>query len=41
MGYFLQRIGMPGIINFLKSHEATAELMEKATPLKAFMEVEE
>jgi sulfite reductase beta subunit-like hemoprotein len=32
MGYFFKRVGLEGIIGFLRSHPDTAELMKKAFP---------
>ena len=32
MGYFFRRVGLPGIIKYLKGHPDTAELMKKTNP---------
>jgi sulfite reductase beta subunit-like hemoprotein len=32
MGYFFRRVGLPGIIEYLKGHPDTAELMKKTNP---------
>jgi sulfite reductase beta subunit-like hemoprotein len=32
MGYFFKRVGLPGIIEYLKGHPDTAELMKKTNP---------
>ncbi len=32
MGYFFRRVGLPGIIEYLKGHPDTAELMKRTNP---------